>query len=75
MKSMPLFLLFAWICLLVSPSAGLADDRVLRKGPIAHVSEPNYTFPIVVDGMSVRHDFVIRNTGTATLEIEKVKTG
>jgi hypothetical protein len=37
--------------------------------------EPVYTFDVVFEGLSVAHDFVIQNTGTGVLDVEKVQGG
>jgi len=29
----------------------------------------------VADGVEIRHDFIVQNTGTAELDIKEVKTG
>ena len=39
------------------------------------ISNNIFEFKPVLDGTEVVHDFVIQNTGTATLEIEKIETG
>jgi len=41
----------------------------------AVISKNVFEFQPVLDGTEVIHDFVIQNTGTATLEIEKIETG
>lgn len=47
-----------------------------REGfPMAEFSSTRYQFEPVVDGMEVRHEYVVRNTGTAELQIKEVKTG
>ena len=47
-----------------------------RQGiPIADFPSVRYQFEPVVDGIEVRHDYIIRNTGTAELLIKEVKTG
>ena len=47
-----------------------------RQGiPIANYLTIQYQFEPVVDGIEVRHDYIIRNTGTAELLIKEVKTG
>lgn len=43
--------------------------------PVAEFSSTRHQFEPVVDGMEVRHDYVVRNTGTAELLIKEVKTG
>jgi len=39
------------------------------------ISNNVFEFKPVLDGTEIIHDFVIQNTGTATLEIEKIETG
>lgn len=39
------------------------------------VSEISYKFDPVVDGTLITHDFTIKNTGSETLVVERVKTG
>lgn len=47
-----------------------------REGyPVAEFPSTRYQFEPVVDGTEVRHEYVIRNTGTAELLIKEVKTG
>lgn len=41
----------------------------------AVISNNVFEFKPVLDGTEVIHDFIIKNTGTATLEIEKIETG
>ncbi len=43
--------------------------------PVAVFPETEYPFDAVADGMEVRHDFIVQNTGTAELGIKEVKTG
>jgi hypothetical protein len=42
--------------------------------PSALIVQHIYEFAPVVDGTEVMHDYVIQNKGSATLEIQKVKT-
>jgi len=44
-------------------------------GPTAFFPQTLYEFSPVLDGAKVVHEFVVQNTGTATLNIERVKTG
>jgi len=37
--------------------------------------EPAHTFETIVEGKTVFHNFIIKNIGDKTLEIQKVKTG
>ena len=45
------------------------------KVPIAVLAENVYVLKNVVEGTMVTHDFIMKNQGTATLVIEKVKSG
>ena len=48
----------------------------IREGyPVAEFTSTRHQFEPVVDGMEVRHDYIVRNTGTAELLIKEVKTG
>ena len=46
-----------------------------QSGPSAFFPETTFEFTPVLDGSKVVHEFVIQNKGTATLKVEKVKTG
>jgi len=46
-----------------------------QGAPVAVVSEPVFEFQEALDGDEVLHDFIIKNTGTAELTIDRVKTG
>lgn len=63
-------LFFLTVLLLAGATAALAAD-----GPVAKAPEPVFEFPAALEGDHVVHDFVLRNTGTAPLEIARVKTG
>jgi hypothetical protein len=43
--------------------------------PVAVFPKTEYPFEAVADGMEIRHDFIVQNTGTAELVIKEVKTG
>ena len=51
------------------PTAGTA------KTPHAVIVERDLTFDPVVDGSTVTHDYLVKNTGEGELEISQVKTG
>ena len=51
------------------------DTAVPGGKPVAVVPEADYSFPMVVDGSQVVHDFILKNEGTAPLDVTKVKTG
>ena len=42
--------------------------------PAAYFAEPDFDFQTAVEGTEVPHDFIVENTGGATLLIERVKT-
>jgi hypothetical protein len=46
-----------------------------QSSPSAVFPEISYEFSPVLDGAKVVHEFVIKNKGTATLKVERVKTG
>jgi hypothetical protein len=72
MKSKPVLLMF----LLVVLSAGLCfGSSEQGKKPIAFAPEPVFEFQPVLDGDEVIHDFIIKNTGTDELKIDRVQTG
>ena len=45
------------------------------SGPSAFFPQTLYKFSPVLDGAKVEHEFVVQNKGTATLIIDRVKTG
>ena len=63
--------LLAGLILFASIGFGAQDD----SNPSAFYPQIHHKFSPVLDGASVVHDFIIQNKGTATLKIERVKTG
>ncbi|NOY68140.1 MAG: DUF1573 domain-containing protein [Deltaproteobacteria bacterium] len=59
----------AGICLIFGQGAMAAD-----KGPVAQVSEDTFDFGSISAGQDILHEFIIKNTGDAPLEIPSVKT-
>ena len=45
------------------------------SGPSAFFPQTLHKFTPVLDGTKVEHEFVVKNKGTETLIIERVKTG
>ena len=68
-------MLVAPVVALHAEEADSATPAVEAAVPAAALPEPGYVFDSVPEGVDVLHDYLIRNTGTATLNIEKVKTG
>ena len=62
-----------FLCL-ISTGALLHAADSPAPSPKAVVPESTYTFPTVIEGESVPHDFVIQNRGNAVLNILDVKT-
>ncbi len=61
-------------CLLLAGTiswAGATEDGQ----PIAVLPEVQYEFKPVPEGTQIHHGFKIQNKGTATLNIEKIRTG
>ncbi len=44
-------------------------------GPVVFFPQTLYEFSPVLEGAKVVHEFIVQNKGTATLNIERVKTG
>jgi hypothetical protein len=59
------------LALFAAVGFGAQDDA----GPSAFFPQTLYEFSPVLDGAKVVHEFVVQNKGTATLNIERVKTG
>jgi hypothetical protein len=59
------------LTLFTAAGFGAQDDA----RPAAVFPQTLYEFSPVLDGAKVVHEFVVQNKGTATLNIERVKTG
>jgi hypothetical protein len=46
-----------------------------QKAPAAVIKEAAYQFAPVVEGTAVVHEYIVENTGTAPLQIDRIKTG
>jgi hypothetical protein len=55
-------------------SFGNQDDSD-PSTPSVYFPETSYEFSPVLDGSKVVHDFVVQNKGSATLKVDRVKTG
>ena len=70
----------AWIgtATVVSGASGQAVEQTTAEAggtPVVIMPERTYKFKPVVDGTTITHDFLIKNTGDGPLAIERVKTG
>ena len=73
---MKLKMIFMTMLILLLPLTGLSEEKTgPAPAPSAHVPNPTYTFEKIVEGKEVVHDFIVKNKGTATLDIIKVKPG
>ena len=61
--------------LLLSILASNSVSAQGNSGPSAFFPQTHHEFSPVLEGTEVVHDFVIQNKGTATLNVERVKTG
>jgi len=75
MKRKLLSIIFAAVCILSFNSGAFGASKQTPLSPSVFVPESRFTFPTVIDGTEVTHDFIIQNKGDAELKIEKVKTG
>lgn len=56
-------------------SAQTPPPTASQEAPSIQVPSPTHDFGEVPEGAEVTHDFVIKNTGKAPLEIQQVKPG
>ena len=68
-------IVFSVVCILSFGGVAFGVSQQTPPSPSIFVPESRYTFPTVLDGTEVTHDFVIQNKGDAELVIEKVRTG
>ena len=59
-------------CLMIM-AFGAQDE--IKGSPSVVFPEPGYEFDAVFEGVTVVHDFVIQNKGTATLDVKKASGG
>ncbi len=72
-RSLAALMIAGWV---LAGSTVLAAEAQKTSGfPMADFKSTTYTFPPVVDGVVIVHEFVLTNRGTADLIIDKVKTG
>jgi hypothetical protein len=71
LKILSVFAAALFLALFASVCLSAQDD----SAPSAYFPQTRHEFSPVLDGTEVVHDFVIKNKGTATLTVERVKTG
>lgn len=52
-----------------------AQAQAPREGPVIEIAEPTYDFGEAMEDAEISHDFIVKNTGKAVLQIEKVSPG
>lgn len=68
--------LFLLILALLWHSPLSADTSASTQGtPRIDITEPSFQFDPAIEGDVITHEFTIRNTGTAPLEILKIQSG
>ena len=75
MKIKNLFSLFILFFLILNLNASLKAENTVNTYCFAYLPVDNYKFDTIVEGDEIDHYFIIQNTGTAPLNIEKVETG
>ena len=54
-------------------SALAADNPSAAQLPVAVIAQPSHTVAAVMEGIDIKHDFIIENRGPGVLEIRKVQ--
>ena len=72
---MKYMLYFMLVVAFFSAGNSITAEDISPVLPSAFIDKAVYKFEPVVDGMQIIHDYLIRNKGDGTLEIQKVKTG
>jgi len=65
---------FVWM-VIISAVNFFPVIHAAENKPRAVLEKSVYEFSSVVEGMVVEHDFILKNTGSATLEIVKLSAG
>ncbi|GKT07922.1 hypothetical protein DSTSK_12270 [Desulforhabdus sp. TSK] len=52
-----------------------AQAQALQDGPVIEIAEPTHDFGEAMEDAEISHDFIVKNTGKAVLQIEKVNPG
>jgi len=74
LKNYLLVILMA-MCVIISNVCAEETAKAENKGPVAVIANANFMAEPVIEGNDITHSFVIKNTGTETLSISRVKTG
>ena len=64
------------IFILLLTQAGFAKETDQAKNqPVLQILESTYKFESITEGKEILHDFTIKNTGDALLEVLRVRPG
>jgi len=70
------FFLLMLALLWIQPlSADTLSFTAAQGTPSGSITDPGYKFDPVIEGDVVTHEFILKNAGTAPLEILKVQSG
>lgn len=73
MRIKPIIILIFFFCL---TQTGFAEnEKQTTPRPEIKIIESTYTFKTIAEGEEIIHDFTLKNTGTALLDILKVRPG
>lgn len=75
MKPKHIYLLGMALCTLLFAVVAIGAESNTSNLPSALFPETRFEFKPVLAGVSVTHSFIVKNKGTAPLNIEKVRTG
>ncbi len=67
--------LAVFMCAFLTTLTVNGADTAPSTAPAAQVPEATHQFAPVFDGQEVVYDFMVKNSGTAELAIQNVKTG
>ena len=66
------WLLAGVLTIVPGASAHAAENPSAARLPMAVVTQASHTFGTVMEGVEIKHDFIIENKGSGVLEIKKV---
>ena len=75
MKHQHIYYFAMALCMLFFTAVAIGAESNPLNLPSALLPEPRFEFKPVLEGLDVIHPFVVKNKGTAPLNIEKVRAG
>ena len=73
MKHKIINLLLGLAFILSATAAGGTESE--KKEPSLFSPAPGFTFEKTVEGTEILHDFIIRNSGSEAVDVQRVKSG